>query len=102
MCVGSSADSERRLAMAEAPGSIPGRRSSLQWYPNGCVAQWQSGGLISLRLLVRIQPFTHHRLAIRGQMFKESYRPCNRALEIANVLWLPSSNGKDARPSTGE
>src|SRR5687768_11814558 len=54
---------ERRSRKAEVAGSSPACGSEVVsdcvYY--GCVAQRQSRGLISLRLLVRIQPFTHIR-----------------------------------------
>ena len=52
----------------------------------GSVAQRQSGGLISLRLLVRVQP-----------------SPIDRVRsESPRTRWFPSSNGKDPRLSPGE
>jgi hypothetical protein len=85
---GSSVAPERRLAKVEAAGSSPARR--LKALPaavaqlaeqsprkrqrvgsiptcgsgtQGCVAQWQSGGLISLRLVVRVHPVTQSGIA---------------------------------------
>lgn len=45
---------ERSPRKRQVAGSRPARGL------HGCVAQRQSRGLISLRLLVRVQPFTHH------------------------------------------
>lgn len=50
---------ERSPRKRQVAGSMPARGSRLVRRPNGCVAQWQSRGFISLRLLVRVQPFTH-------------------------------------------